>query len=399
MIYADNAATTRISENVIQAMNNVMIQEYGNPSSPHQIGAKAKKIVENARTNIAKYIGATTNEIYFTSGGTESVNWAIKGTAFASGKTGKKHIIATAIEHLAVLRSLDSLQPFGYEITLLSPDEKGIVDPKELERALRQETGLVSMMYANNEIGVIQPIQECGDICRRNKIPFHTDAVQAMGQLPIEMNSLPVDLLSFSGHKIHGPKGIGILYIRNGIAIEPLLDGGTQERRRRAGTENVEAIAGLDVAVRDAVKGRVRRTKHLAALQKQFMDGLRQLEGSHIHGDLHYRLPGNVNVRFDHTNGGAGASGESLVLMLDKKGICCSTGSACSSGAMEPSYVLLALGIPTDQALGAIRFSFSEDNTKEDIDEILKALAASLKKLRNTPDTASACCCGPDGCC
>ena len=393
MIYADNAATTRISEKVLQAMTKVMRQNYGNPSSPHKMGVRAKKIVENARAGIAKALGANANEIVFTSGGTESVNWAIKGTAYSSGWRGKTHIISTQIEHHAVLRSLDSLQAQGFEITLLAPGENGIIDPKQLARSLRKDTGLVSIMYANNEIGTVQPIQECAEICRRKKIPFHTDAVQAIGQLPVDVQDLSVDLLSISGHKIHASKGIGILYIREGTAIEPLLDGGMQERRRRAGTENVAAIAGLEIAVCEVVKGLARRAKHLSILQKRFIKGLKHLEGYCLHGDRHRRLPGNVNVSFDQ------ASGESLVRMLDKKGICCSTGSACTSGEMTPSHVLLALGVSSEQALGALRFTFSEENTQADLDAILSALQAALKKLQRIPSASSSECCCPDGCC
>ena len=391
MIYADNAAATRISEKVLRVMTKIMTQEYGNPSSPYKLGASAKKIVETARTEIAQALGASTSEIYFTSGGTESDNWAIKGTAYAAGKRRKKHIISTQIEHHAVLRSLESLQQHGFEITLLAPDKHGIIHPKQLTRAIRKNTGLVSVMYANNEIGTVQPIQELAEICRRKNIPFHTDAVQAIGQIPVNVKDLSVDLLSVSGHKIHGPKGVGLLYIREGVAIEPLLNGGTQERRQRAGTENVAAIAGLAVAIRDAVAGLKRRTASLAALQERFIKGLLTLEGSHIHGDRYCRLPGNVNVSFDN------ASGESLVLMLDKQGICCSTGSACTSGSLEPSHVLLALGLSTEQALGALRFTFSEENTKTEVDTIFKALQTALKKLRGVPPSSECCCAG--GCC
>ena len=391
MIYADNAATTPIAENVLRVMIKTMTQEYGNPSSPYKLGARAKKIVENARADIARAVGANAPEIYFTSGGTEADNWAIKGTAYAAGKRKKKHIVSTQIEHHAVLRSLESLQRHGFEMTLLAPEENGIIQPKQLTRILRKDTGLVSVMYANNEIGTVQPIQELAEICRRKNIPFHTDAVQAIGQLPVNVKDLSVDLLSVSGHKIHGPKGVGFLYIRKGIVVEPLLNGGTQERRQRAGTENVAAIAGLAVAVRDAVAGLKRRTAYLSALQDRFIKGLLTLDGSHLHGDRHCRLPGNINVSFDD------ASGEALVQMLDKRGICCSTGSACTSGSLEPSHVLLALGLSAEQALGALRFTFSAKNTKAEIDTILNELQTALKRLRKTPPSSECCCAG--GCC
>jgi cysteine desulfurase len=311
--------------------------------------------------------------------------------AQASGKRGKKHVISTQFEHHAALRSLASIQAYGFEITLLKPNANGIIHPKQLIQSIRKDTGLVSVMYANNEIGTVQPIRELAEICRRKHIPFYTDAVQAVGQLPIDVRELSVDLLSFSGHKIHAPKGIGCLYVREGIAIEPLLDGGTQEQRRRAGTENVAGIAGLAVAVRDAVRGLKRRTAHLLRLKERFIEGLFRMDGCHLHGDRHRRLPGYVNVSFDGVEGGA------LVQMLDKKGICCSTGSACTSGVLEPSHVLLALGIPEEQTRGALRFTFSEENTETEIDVILKKLATSLKQLRGLP-VSSECCC-PGGCC
>ena len=273
MIYADNAATTRISENVLQTMVEIMRQEYGNPSSLYRLGARAKKIMETARVEIAQAIGAQPSEIYFTSGGTESDNWAIKGSVFHSEKRGKNHIISTCIEHHAILRSLESLRLQGFEITLLDTDENGIVQAEQLTRSIREETGLVSVMYANNEIGTVQPVREIGEICRSRDITFHTDAVQAVGQLPIDVRELSVDLLSVSGHKIHGPKGIGFLYVREGTDIKPLLDGGFQERHRRAGTENVAAIAGLAIAVRDAVEGMKYRTEHLLRLRERFFDG------------------------------------------------------------------------------------------------------------------------------
>ncbi|MDR0870524.1 MAG: aminotransferase class V-fold PLP-dependent enzyme, partial [Planctomycetaceae bacterium] len=329
-------------------------------------------------------LGAEPGEIYFTSGGTESDNWAIKGT-------GKRHIVSTAIEHYAVLKPLETLKRQGIDITLLDVDETGIVRPEQLTDALRDDTGLVSVMFANNETGTVQPVKEIGRICQERKIPFHSDAVQALGQIPFNLKELPVDLLSLSGHKIHAAKGIGILYIRRGTLINPLLDGGAQERGRRAGTENTAAVAGLAVAVEEAVNGIEERSEYLHKIRERFLDGVLQIKGTHLNGDKNRRLPGNANVRFN------GIEGESLVLMLDKHGICCSTGSACTSGSMDASRVLLAMGLSMEQARSSLRFTFSEENTEDEIDFIVKTLEQSVRKLRSTLTIAGCCC--PDGCC
>ncbi|MDR2116285.1 MAG: IscS subfamily cysteine desulfurase [Planctomycetaceae bacterium] len=378
LIYADNAATTRISETVLNTMITVLQNEYGNPSSVHRLGTQAKKQIDNARQQVANTLGTAFNEIYFTSGGTESNNWAIKNAAITQLKKGKKHIISTAFEHHSVLNSLESLKKQGYEITLLNIPPDGVLQTEQLVQSLCENTGLVSVVLANNEIGTIQPITELATICRSKGILFHTDAVQAVGNIPVDVQELNVDLLSISGHKIHAPKGVGALYIRKGVEISAFMDGGSQERSRRAGTENTASIAALGIAIQEAVKNLPQRTTHLLELRERFIDGVLEIGRCRLNGDRNSRLPGNANISFENVEG------ESLVLLLDMQGICCSTGSACSSGSLDASHVLLAIGLPIELARGSLRFTFSEDNSISDIDYILSKLNISLKKLRGT---------------
>ncbi|MDR0703945.1 MAG: cysteine desulfurase [Planctomycetaceae bacterium] len=374
-IYADNAATTRISENVLRTMITVLRDEYGNPSSVYGLGRRAKKRVEESRQQVADAIGAVSGEIYFTSGGTESDNWAIKGSAITQRKKGKPHIVSTAFEHHAVLNSLASLKNQGFEVTLLDIPPNGILQTEQLQESLRDNTGLASVVFANNEIGTIQPVAELAAICRSRGILFHTDAVQAMGNIPVNVRQLDVDLLSISGHKIHAAKGVGALYIRKGVEIAGLMDGGAQERFRRAGTENTAAIAGFGTAMQETVADLPQRTAYLLELRERFIEGVFRIGRCRLNGDREKRLPGNVNISFENVEG------ESLVLILDMQGICCSTGSACSSGSLEASHVLLAIGLPIELARGSLRFTFSEDNTIADIDYIITKLDTALKKL------------------
>lgn len=354
-----------------------LTEEYGNPSSLYAVGQNAKKGVELARKQVAAALGAAKeNEIYFTSGGSEADNWAIKGAAHQMLKKGKKHIISSAIEHHAVLHTLDALKKEGFEVTLLDVHENGIVRLDELKAAVREDTGLVTIMFANNEIGTIQPIAEIGAFCREAGILFHTDAVQAVGNVPINVTEMNIDMLSLSAHKIHGPKGVGVLYCRNGIRIDNLIDGGAQERSRRAGTENTAGIAGLGVAITDAVSNIPARAEKLIKMREHFITEALKIERSRVNGDLEKRLPGNINMCFE------GIEGESLLLWLDNNGICASSGSACTSGSLDPSHVLLAIGLPHEIAHGSLRISLSDENTMEDVDYILSVLPGIIDKLR-----------------
>lgn len=376
-VYADNSATTKISKNALDAMMPYLTEEYGNPSSLYAVGQNAKKGVELARKQVADALGAAKeNEIYFTSGGSEADNWAIKGAAHQMLKKGKKHIISSAIEHHAVLHTLDALKKEGFEVTLLDVHENGIVRLDELKAAVREDTGLVTIMFANNEIGTIQPIAEIGAFCREAGILFHTDAVQAVGNVPINVTEMNIDMLSLSAHKIHGPKGVGVLYCRNGIRIDNLIDGGAQERSRRAGTENTAGIAGLGVAITDAVSNIPARAEKLIKMREHFITEALKIERSRVNGDLEKRLPGNINMCFE------GIEGESLLLWLDNNGICASSGSACTSGSLDPSHVLLAIGLPHEIAHGSLRISLSDENTMEDVDYILSVLPGIIDKLR-----------------
>ena len=376
-IYADNAATTALSKPVLDEMMPYLTTEYGNASSLYDLGGRAKTAVETARGQVAAAIGAEQKEIYFTGGGSESDNWAIKGAAEFMAKKGKKHIISTAFEHHAVLHTLDKLKKNGFEITLLPVHENGIVRVDELEAAIREDTALVTVMYANNEIGTVQPIAEIGEICKKHGVIFHTDAVQAVGNLKIDVKTENIDLLSMSSHKFHGPKGVGALYIRKGLVIPNLIDGGAQERGRRAGTENTAGIVGMGKALELAVANMDKRNEKLVQIRDRIIDGALKIERSRVNGDRKSRLPGNVSLCFE------GIEGESLLLMLDLKGVAASSGSACTSGSLDPSHVLLSLGLPHEIAHGSLRLSFSDDNTLEDADYILSVLPEIIDRLRS----------------
>ncbi|NLJ31070.1 MAG: cysteine desulfurase NifS [Clostridiales bacterium] len=376
-IYADNAATTSVSKSVLKAMEPFYTQYYGNPSSLYSVGREAKKPMEQARETIAECFGALPSEIYFTSGGSEGDNWAIKCTARWLAKKGKKHIITSKFEHHAVLHSCQALEKEGFEVTYLDVHSDGLVRPEELEAAIREDTALVTIMYANNEIGTIQPIPEIGAICKKHGVLFHTDAVQAAGNLHIDVKEQNIDLLSISAHKFHGPKGIGMLYIRRGIAIPNLIDGGAQESGRRAGTENVAEIVGMGVALKEACDTMDERNARLTAMRDRLIDGALKIERSRLNGDRQKRLPGNINLCFE------GIEGESLLLKLDLAGVCASSGSACTSGSLDPSHVLLAIGLPHEIAHGSLRISFSDQNTEEDVDYILKVLPEIVSYLRS----------------
>jgi cysteine desulfurase len=376
-IYADNAATTALSPEVLQDMMPYLTTVYGNPSSMYSIGSEAQKAVELARVDVAEAINALPREIFFTSGGSESDNWAIKGVARALKAKGKNHIITSAFEHHAVLHTCDALKKEGFEITLLDVHSDGLVRPEELEAAIKDTTALVSIMYANNEIGTIQPIEELGAVCRRHGVLFHTDAVQAMGNVPIDVKKQNIDLLSMTAHKLHGPKGCGALYIRQGVRPQILIDGGAQERGMRAGTENVAGIVGLASAVKRAKATMEQRTERLTGLRNKLIDSLSKIERSRLNGDREKRLPGNINMCFE------GIEGEALLLRLDLMGICASSGSACTSGSLDPSHVLLAIGLPHEIAHGSLRLSFSDETTEEDIDYIAKCVPQVVNTLRS----------------
>lgn len=376
-VYADNAATTRLSESALGEMMPYLTETFGNASSLYEIGQKAHQGVETSRRRIAKVINADTNEIYFTSGGSEADNWAIKGVAELMAKKGKKHLITTAFEHHAVLHTMAKLEKQGFEVTYLPVYENGIVKPEDVLNALRDDTALVSIMYANNEIGTVQPIAEIGRLLRERKVLFHTDAVQAAGHLPIDVKEECIDLLSMSGHKFHGPKGIGALYIRRGISLPNLIEGGAQERGKRAGTEAVYAMVGMASALERANENLEKDTAHLIALRERLIDGLLKIPLSRLNGDRLTRLPGNVNISFE------GVEGESLLLYLDFKGISASSGSACTSGSLDPSHVLLSIGLPHEVAHGSLRLSLSEENTVEEIDYIIECVAPIVERLRS----------------
>lgn len=375
-VYADNAATTEISAPVMQVMIDTL-KIYGNPSSLYELGGKSQMVIDTARAQCAKAINAEQREIFFTSGGSESDNWAIKGMADLMRKKGKNHIISTAFEHHAVLHTLDYMKKQGFEITLLPVHENGLVDIDELKSAIREDTGLVTIMFANNEIGTIQPIAEIGAVCREKGIVFHTDAVQAIGNVEIDVKAMNIDMLSVSGHKIHAPKGVGLLYIRKGIAVANLIDGGAQERGRRAGTENIASIAALGKAMELCTENLQPKIEKVTALRNKFIDGALKIERSRLNGDRNSRLCGNANLCFE------GIEGESLLLLLDMNGICASSGSACTSGSLDPSHVLLALGLPHEIAHGSLRISINENTTEDDIDYILEKLPPIVERLRS----------------
>ncbi|MBR3296437.1 MAG: cysteine desulfurase NifS [Firmicutes bacterium] len=377
MIYADNAATTKMSPTAINAMLPYMNEVYGNPSSLYSFGQKAKEELEKARTRIAGCLGCDPREITFTSGGSEADNQAIFTAAKLGERKGKKHIISTAFEHHAVLHTLERLKKQGFEITLLDVHANGIVDPAQVAEAIREDTCLVTVMYANNEIGTIQPIAEIGRICRENKVLFHTDAVQAAGHLHINVKDQNIDMLSLSAHKFHGPKGIGVLYAKRGIILDTLINGGAQERGKRAGTENLPAIMGMAAALEEACANIDLYTEKLTALRDRLIAGLDKIPYGELNGDSVKRLPGNVNFCFE------GIEGESLLLLLDDKGICASSGSACTSGSLDPSHVLLAIGRPHEVAHGSLRLTIGEDATEEEIDYMIDAVTEVVTYLRN----------------
>ena len=375
-IYADNAATTALSKVVLDEMMPYLTNEYGNASSLYDLGSRSKAAVNLARQRVATAIGANEKEIYFTSGGSEADNWAIKGVAEAMAKKGKKHIISTAFEHHAVLHCLERLEKNGFEVTLLPVHENGIIRLDELEEAIREDTALVTIMFANNEIGTIQPVKQIGEICKKYGVIFHTDAVQAVGNVNIDVKDMGIDLLSMSAHKFHGPKGVGALYMRRGLVIPNLIDGGAQEKGRRAGTENTAGIVGMGKAIELAVSTMQQRNEKLIQIRNKIIDGATKIERSRLNGDRENRLPGNVSLCFE------GVEGESLLLMLDLKGVAASSGSACTSGSLDPSHVLLSIGLPHEIAHGSLRLSFSDDNTLEDADYILSVLPPIIERLR-----------------
>ena len=377
MIYADNAATTKMSEKAVQAMISVIREDYGNPSSLYSIGQKAKETLEEARKTVADLIGAKPQEILFTSGGSEADNQAIRSAAELGRKNGKMHIVSTAFEHHAVLHTLEKLKREGFEITLLDVHEDGLIRPEEAEAAIREDTCLVTVMFANNEIGTIQPIREIGAICRKHGVLFHTDAVQAVGHLPIDVERDNIDLLSASAHKFHGPKGVGFLYARKGIRLTNLIEGGAQENGKRAGTENVPGIAAMAAALREAAENMERNAARMAEKRDRLIEGLKAIPHSALNGDAQHRLPGNVNFCFE------GIEGESLLLLLDDKGIEASSGSACTSGSLDPSHVLLAIGRVHDVAHGSLRLSIGEDLSDEDTEYIIRSVAEVVEYLRS----------------
>ncbi len=376
MIYADNAATTRMSESAIRTMVSLMNETYGNPSSLYSFGQKAKEVLEEARKTIASEIGAEPREIFFTSGGSEADNQAIMSAAAQGKKDGKKHIISSAFEHHAVLHTLNRLKEEGFEITLLDVHESGILYPAQIEEALRDDTCLVTIMYANNEIGTIQPIREIGEICRKHKVLFHTDAVQAIGHIPVNVQDDNIDLLSASAHKFRGPKGVGFLYAKKGVRLTNLIEGGAQERGKRAGTENVPGIAAMAEALKEADQELANRSTKITETRDYLIKGLREIPHSALNGDEKNRLPGNVSFCFE------GIEGESLLLLLDDKGIAASSGSACTSGSLDPSHVLLAIGRVHDVAHGSLRLSIDEEISKEDADHIIKSVKEVVEYLR-----------------
>lgn len=376
-IYVDNAATTAMSDRAIEAMTPYLKGVYGNPSSLHTVGQVAKEALDSAREKIAKCLGANPNEIYFTSGGSEADNQAIRSAALLGARKGKKHIISTAFEHHAVLHTLKKLEKEGFEVTYLDVHENGIVTAQEVKEAIRPDTALVTIMYANNEVGTIQPIREIGEVCREAGVVFHTDAVQAVGHIPVDVKADNIDMLSLSGHKFHGPKGVGALYCKKGLPLLTFVEGGAQERGKRAGTENIAGIASMAAALEEAVENLEENSKRETALRDRLIAGLSKIPHSKLNGDSERRLPGNVNMCFE------GIEGESLLLLLDSKGICASSGSACTSGSLDPSHVLLALGLPHEVAHGSLRLSLSEYNTEEEIDEIIAAVPKVVEYLRN----------------
>ena len=376
-VYADNAATTQMSDRVLKAMMPLLTDIYGNPSSLHSVGQIAKEHLEAARETVAECIGADPKEIYFTSGGSEADNQAIRSAAYIGARKGKKHIISSKFEHHAVLHTLDALKKEGFTVTLLDVYSNGIVKPEDVANAITEETCLVTIMTANNEIGTIQPIAEIGKICKEKGVLFHTDAVQAVGHIPVNVKDMNCDMLSVSAHKFHGPKGVGFLYARKGILLTNIIYGGAQERNKRAGTENMASIVGMATAIKDATDHLQENAEKVTAMRNRLIDGLKGIERSRINGDLEHHLPGTLNMCFE------GIEGESLLLLLDAKGICASSGSACTSGSLDPSHVLLSIGVPVEIAHGSLRLSISEYNTMEQMEHIVKSVPEVVSYLRS----------------
>ena len=376
-VYADNAATTKMSTVALNAMMPYMTEIYGNPSSLHSVGQEAKEALEDARARVAKCLGCEPREIYFTSGGSEADNQAIISAARFGARKGKKHIISTAFEHHAVLHTLQRLEKEDFEVTYLDVKENHNVSARQVRDAIREDTCLVTTMYANNEIGSILPIAEIGAVCKEAGVVFHTDAVQAVGHLHIDVKQQNIDMLSLSGHKFHGPKGVGALYVRRGLPLTNIIDGGAQERGKRAGTENIPAIMGMAAALEDAVAHLEENTAKVSTMRDKLIEGLSKIPHSALNGDANNRLPGNVSFCFE------GIEGEALLLLLDMKGVCGSSGSACTSGSLDPSHVLLAIGRVHDVAHGSLRLSLCESNTDEEIDHILTVVPEVVSYLRN----------------
>ena len=376
-VYADNAATTCVSKTALDAMMPYLTEQYGNPSSLYAFAQNAKEALENARTTVADIIGAQPKEIYFTSGGSEADNQAIVSMAKVGALKGKKHLISTKFEHHAVLHTLKKLEKEGFEVTLLDVHEDGVVRLEDLEAAVREDTALVTIMFANNEIGTVQPIKEIGEFCRARKIPFHTDAVQAAGHMPINVQEMNIDLLSMSGHKFHAPKGVGVLYAKTGMPLFNIIEGGAQERGKRAGTENIPGIVALAAALKESVDNMEANTAKIIPMRDKLFAELSKIPHSKINGSLEHHVPGTVNMCFE------GIEGESLLLLLDAKGVCASSGSACTSGSLDPSHVLLSLGLPHEVAHGSLRLSIGEYNTMEEIDHIIKVVPEVVSYLRD----------------
>ena len=376
-VYADNAATTCVSKTALDAMMPYLTTQYGNPSSLYAFAQEAKEGLEEARKTVADIIGAQPKEIYFTSGGSEADNQAIVSMAKVGAIKGKKHLISTKFEHHAVLHTLKKLEKEGFEVTLLDVHEDGVVRLEDLEAAVREDTALVTVMFANNEIGTVQPIKEIGEFCRERKIPFHTDAVQAAGHMPINVQEMNIDLLSMSGHKFHAPKGVGVLYAKTGMPLFNIIEGGAQERGKRAGTENMPGIMALAAALKESVDNMEENTAKIIPMRDKLFAELSKIPHSKINGSLEHHVPGTVNMCFE------GIEGESLLLLLDAKGVCASSGSACTSGSLDPSHVLLSLGLPHEVAHGSLRLSIGEYNTMEEIDHIIKVVPEVVSYLRS----------------
>ena len=376
-VYADNAATTSVSKTALDAMMPYLTDLYGNPSSLYSFGQKAKEALEASRETVAHYLGADPKEIIFTSGGSEADNQAIVSAARLGARKGKKHIISTQFEHHAVLHTLNRLEKEGYEVTLLDPHSDGVIRVEDVANALRDDTCLVTIMFANNEIGTVQPIAEIGALCRERKVLFHTDAVQAAGHMPIDVRAMNIDMLSMSGHKFHAPKGVGVLYAKKGIVLTNIIDGGAQERGKRAGTENVAGIVAMAAALKESCDNMEENTAKIIPMRDKLFSELGKIPHSKINGSLEHHVPGTVNMCFE------GIEGESLLLMLDDQGICASSGSACTSGSLDPSHVLLSIGLPHEVAHGSLRLSIGEYNTMEQIDHIIDVVPKVVDYLRS----------------